>query len=841
MTIHEITQKAKRDADNAEAEVAEPGSYELPDELIRVFVTTAPVLIPCMRGTTQPTVPWKELTHETVDEMGDAYLNRLARAIDDGGNIAVKLGPESGDLVAIDIDDDALVEPFLEANPKSRNTFRRQGSKGCQFLYRAVGPYTPEVRNITVNGKRIGEWRGGRCISMIWGAHPKGIRYQWINPGPVIDLEFKDIVWPKDWVLETKKTSGPSNGSDEGALNKRTSSGSGPKIDWDRFNEMVEAKDGGIVKALVEEYFPGAVWKDEDGGRWHCANLTGSEPTNRGSFTIKRNGWCTEWDGSWPGEEGAGILNVTTSEERATASGERQITVEEVFTFLKEQCGEDFFIPALNRPLLKSQLILPCSKYPIIDSARDAFTGLAKTGEYYCYGGAFAELVNGKVTALKPTEFASRLERHFSLVKRVVTQRGIVPADARCTEADAKVLLGTREMKEFSLPLSRISKIPVLVAEGNEPKILHAGYHREYELLVLGDLEIEPMSLEEAKAVLTDGLFADYHFVFPSDLSRAVALLINPAMAIGGLLGTTDYPLDLGIANKSQSGKTHRAKMTAAIYSETPHTISVKTRGVGGLDESIQAALISGKRFILFDNVRGDFDSQTLESILRGSGELEIRLPYRPHQIVSTYGYSFQLTSNEASLTKDLINRALVVNHHKQPADYKPRLPWGDEMIEQINKNRSLYLRAVYAVLSEWIRLGRKQTGETRHDFRKWVGAMDYIITELLRMPKLMEDYDPRSLVDPEVSWLRLVVANLEGEREFSTTDLHFFIESQELEIKTKRGDVVESPLSLGRILTRLFPENGVSLIVEGWAVKRNDDRHKEEKRYHFSPCKIRR
>jgi hypothetical protein len=118
---------------------------------------------------------------------------------------------------------------------------------------------------------------------------------------------------------------------------------------------------------------------------------------------------------------------------------------------------------------------------------------------------------------------------------------------------------------------------------------------------------------------------------------------------------------------------------------------------------------------------------------------------------------------------------------------------------------------------------------------------MDYIITELLRMPKLMEDYDPRSLVDPEVSWLRLVVANLEGEREFSTTDLHFFIESQELEIKTKRGDVVESPLSLGRILTRLFPENGVSLIVEGWAVKRNDDRHKEEKRYHFSPCKIRR
>jgi hypothetical protein len=106
---------------------------------------------------------------------------------------------------------------------------------------------------------------------------------------------------------------------------------------------MLEKEDGDVVQLLVENYFEAAVWRENE-KCWRCANIGGDPPTNQGSFTIRRNGRCNEWDGDWPGQEGEGIVKVICSEARAKLTGEEWITEEEVFTFLKEY-GEDFFIP----------------------------------------------------------------------------------------------------------------------------------------------------------------------------------------------------------------------------------------------------------------------------------------------------------------------------------------------------------------------------------------------------------------------------------------------------------------------------------------------------------------
>lgn len=74
------------------------------------------------------------------------------------------------------------------------------------------------------------------------------------------------------------------------------------------------------------------------------------------------------------------------------------------------------------------------------------------------------------------------------------------------------------------------------------------------------------MPLAESKEWLTDKLFADYDFVTNGDLSRAVAQVISPALKIGGLLGNVDYPMDFGLANKSQSGKSHRSSASSACH-----------------------------------------------------------------------------------------------------------------------------------------------------------------------------------------------------------------------------------------------------------------------------------
>jgi hypothetical protein len=45
------------------------------------------------------------------------YRSQLQAALRRGGNIGVRLGPLSGQLVTIEIDDDELAETFIEYNP----------------------------------------------------------------------------------------------------------------------------------------------------------------------------------------------------------------------------------------------------------------------------------------------------------------------------------------------------------------------------------------------------------------------------------------------------------------------------------------------------------------------------------------------------------------------------------------------------------------------------------------------------------------------------------------------------------------------------------------------------
>jgi hypothetical protein len=63
------------------------------------------------------------------DMLDEGYLSTLEVS----PNIGVLLGPKSGGLVTVDLDDDAHVEAFLDLNPPLRNTLRTRGARGCQL------------------------------------------------------------------------------------------------------------------------------------------------------------------------------------------------------------------------------------------------------------------------------------------------------------------------------------------------------------------------------------------------------------------------------------------------------------------------------------------------------------------------------------------------------------------------------------------------------------------------------------------------------------------------------------------------------------------------------------
>ena len=71
------------------------------------------------------------------------YLKRLSR-----GNIGVLLGKPSSGLCSIDIDADDQLEPFLDLNPKLRESFRTRGARGANVWVQVLGPY-PRLTTLT--------------------------------------------------------------------------------------------------------------------------------------------------------------------------------------------------------------------------------------------------------------------------------------------------------------------------------------------------------------------------------------------------------------------------------------------------------------------------------------------------------------------------------------------------------------------------------------------------------------------------------------------------------------------------------------------------------------------
>lgn len=172
------------------------------------------VLLPAVKGEKRPKLnEWQKTTLEDTREPD--YQKQLAK-----GNIGVVLGTPSGGLCAIDIDDDRDMEPFFDLNPRLRHSLVTRGARGCQMWIRCIEDskyrqlqiakhpeywkplkFKPGYRDkVDESGRSIpgqfGEWRADGGQSIIYGLHPDGHDYSFINEAPVLSVRFRDIVWP---------------------------------------------------------------------------------------------------------------------------------------------------------------------------------------------------------------------------------------------------------------------------------------------------------------------------------------------------------------------------------------------------------------------------------------------------------------------------------------------------------------------------------------------------------------------------------------------------------------------------------------------------------------------
>ena len=135
----------------------------------------------------------KQWGHLTAAHMTPAYVSDLER-----GNIGVVTGKKSGNLVALDVDDETLVQPFLDLNPFLKDTLQTHGARGRVFWFRCLGDYPSKTMKLKGrSGEDYGEFRSNKSQSIIHGIHPSGKAYEIVHHAKPATVAFVSIVWPE--------------------------------------------------------------------------------------------------------------------------------------------------------------------------------------------------------------------------------------------------------------------------------------------------------------------------------------------------------------------------------------------------------------------------------------------------------------------------------------------------------------------------------------------------------------------------------------------------------------------------------------------------------------------
>ena len=169
-------------------------------------ITGPAALIPCPANCKGPRAKgWQDITQGKLDD--PEFQRELEKS-----NIAVNLGAPSDGLCSIDIDVDDAVEPFLNLNPRLRESLRTKRRRGCNIWVKVKGDYPRRVVPIeTHDGQQWGEWRADGGATMIFGrvqmeGEAEPIPYQFLVANKPVEIEFADIRWPDNVNVPTITT-----------------------------------------------------------------------------------------------------------------------------------------------------------------------------------------------------------------------------------------------------------------------------------------------------------------------------------------------------------------------------------------------------------------------------------------------------------------------------------------------------------------------------------------------------------------------------------------------------------------------------------------------------------
>ncbi len=436
-------------------------------------------------------------------------------------------------------------------------------------------------------------------------------------------------------------------------------------------------------------------------------------------------------------------------------------------------------------------------------TAEIALSILAPRRKLYRKGSVVVRLGDGTLQPVETRNFKAMIDANFFTTAYQAGRNGKnVIAPKLASEELAWTLLKTDAVKGLT-QVDLVSMCPIITDQG----VVSAGVHNG--VLVIGGAVETVEFLQEAVKIIEDLLF-DFDFATQADKSRAIAMLLTAALKFGGLLRCR-CPIFIIDANLSQAGKGLLTELTATIYYAKIATVTARDGGVGGLDESLDMAMVSGSPFIRLDNVRGRVQSQRLESLLTESGTIQARIPHVGYVEVRPSAHIWQFTANGAEATQDLMNRSSIVTIRKRPDDYQFKEWDGMGIMGWTEKHQAKILGAIFRIIQEWINAGKPSLSCPSHDFREWAGVVAWFCQTIFHLPAPSEGHRQAAAqrADPVKAWLHA----LGGKMLAIGTPL--LMTTQELLDASNRHEL-EAPNSdlgtLGRLLGKCF-DNGTCLL----------------------------
>ena len=482
-------------------------------------------------------------------------------------------------------------------------------------------------------------------------------------------------------------------------------------------------------------------------------------------------------------------------------------------------------------------IILPSEGFTHVSTtAGQMYPLMADSGKYFRRGRGICEVTtDGKgysLAAVTANGLMTRIENLDRPVRRWKMKDGVAKATlSNLKDTEARALLEARELELLPM-IKGLASCPVMAADVEGGcRIAESGYDAGTGVFVTCKDRLPPLpTVDEARDMLLE-LLADFNFQTPADKSRAVALLLTPALVLGQFIRRLS-PMFMVEANASQTGKGYLLDLVARIYNQLLAMVTQHSgRGVGSSEEAFHQALSTGYPFIVFDNWRGTFDMPSLESFLTDRNDIQrVRLPHEGYVEVDRCHYVLGMTSNGLQFASpDMANRVVFIRLRKHPENYLFRSYAEGDLLAHVGARWPEYLAAIYAIILNWSAKGCPRLGTRMDSFTEWAQIMDWIVRETFKLPPLLEGAkaEKARVSSPVLTFVREIglVLKRDGKLglEMNASDLAMIASQNNIAIHNcnKPGDLNAAARSIGIAMSYQFKEGIAELTAAGFRVER--------------------